>query len=65
MPNWTYEWINITSTQDAEFRVECERQDHIYELQVQMHEQQQIEEERQLIEDKRKYPLFFLKDGIV
>jgi hypothetical protein len=27
--------------------------------------EQQMEEERQLIKDKRKYPLFFLKDGII
>ncbi len=27
--------------------------------------EQQMEEERQLQEDKVKYPLFFLKDGIV
>ena len=64
MPDWTYEWINITPTQDAEFRVECEREDRAYQLQMQAFEQQ-MEEERQLIEDKRKYPLFFLKEGIV
>ena len=34
-----------------EYQIECERQDQIYELQMQMHEEQ-MEEERQLIEDK-------------
>ena len=47
-----------------DYRRECERQDQVYELQMQMHEQQ-MEEERQLIKDKKKYPLFFLKEGIV
>jgi len=65
------EWINIfvppisqVSQQYEEWKQERECQDQIYELQMQMHEQQ-IEEERQLIKDKEKYPLFFLKEGIV
>lgn len=51
-----------------EYRRECLHQDTMYEQQMQMHEQQyeqQMEEERQLIKDKEKYPLFFLKEGIV
>ena len=51
-----------------QYQRECERQDRIYEQQIQMLEQQmeeEMEKERQLIEDKRKYPLFFLKEGIV
>ena len=40
-----------------EYRREREKHDQIYDL--------QMEEERQLIKDKEKYPLFFLKEGIV
>ena len=47
-----------------EYQIECERQDQVYELQMQMHEQQ-IEEERQLIKDKKKYPLFFWRETCV
>ena len=58
----------ITETQlqqqCEEYAQEGERQDQIYELQMQMHEQQ-MEEERQLIKDKERYPLFFLKEGIL
>lgn len=51
-----------------EWERENERQDRIWELQMQMHQQQmeqQAEEEKQLIKDKERYPLFFLKEGIV
>lgn len=51
-----------------EYRRECERKDRIWELQMQIDQQQmeqQVEEEKQLIKDKEKYPLFFLKEGIV
>ena len=79
MPNWTNYfwtstsdgWINIpvpsvTQIQQdyEEYQRECELQDQVYELQMQSLEQQ-MEEERQLIKDKEKYPLFFLKEGIV
>lgn len=54
--------------QDEEYQRECEREDRIYELQLQMQRQeieQEIEEEKQLDEDRSKYPLFFIKEGIV
>ena len=66
-------WINIsvpsvTQFQEemnyAEFQRECEQQNQIYELQL-LQEQAELEEERQLIKDKERYPLFFLKGGIV
>ena len=76
MPDWTYD-SGTTSASDyiwsfsgtaqqmyAEWKQECVRQDQVYEQQMQMMEQQ-MEEERQLIKDKKKYPLFFLKEGIV
>jgi len=40
-----------------EYQQECERQDRIME--------RRLREQAELEEDKRKYPLFFLKDGIV
>ena len=64
-------WVNMSIPsvtqirQDyEEYQRECERQDQVYEQQMQMMEQQ-MEEERQLAKDKKKYPLFFLKEGIV
>ena len=64
-------WVNISipSTSQIqqdykEFQREYERQDQLYELQL-LQEQVDLEEERQLIKDKERYPLFFLKDGIV
>ena len=80
MPDWAFsttsgtDWDSDTTfyvtipycsqQQYEEYRRECERQDRTYEMQMQIHEQQ-MEEERQLIKDKEKYPLFFLKEGIV
>ena len=77
MPDWTYDggttsaateyiWSFSSTAQQMydEWKQECIRQDQVYEQQMQMMEQQ-IEEERQLIKDKEKYPLFFLKEGIV
>jgi len=48
----------------AEYQREYERQDIIYEQQMWMMKQQ-MEEERRLEEEKIRYPLFFLKEGIV
>ena len=39
-----------------EWKQECERQDHIHE--------QILQEQAELIEDKKKYPLFFWKENI-
>jgi len=50
--------------QYEEYQRECERQDRAYEIQTQMWEEE-MKEEKQLIEDKKRYPLFFLKEGIV
>ena len=47
-----------------QYQRECERQDRIYEMQMQMWEEE-MEKERQLIKDKERYPLFFLKEGII
>ena len=65
------EWITLPTPYASqlqqefqEYQRECERQDQIYELQL-LQEQAELEEERQLIKDKEKYPLFFLKEGIV
>ena len=74
MPNWTdyfcgYTagtstsdgWINIPIPsvtyiqQDyEEYQRECERQDHIHE--------QILQEQAELAEDKKKYPLFFWRE---
>jgi len=67
MPNWTQHfsvdcvdcsegissWEDITIPSLSYSRQEYEEY------------QREIEEERQLIKDKEKYPLFFLKGGIV
>ena len=62
--NWTvttdsYSWLSSDPIQQMweEHQQECERQDR--EIQAMMQRQ------AELIEDKRKYPLFFLKEGIV
>ena len=77
MPNWpnyfcgytvgnstSNEWINISVHTPAqmqqeyeEYQRECERQDRIHK--------QILQEQAELAEDKKKYPLFFLKKGIV
>ena len=80
MPDWAGQYVNYTTVStgtstDSSFYVtvpfgvpnieqawvkylqERERQDLIME--------QMIREEAELEEDKRKYPLFFLKEGIV
>lgn len=74
MPDWTIYFTagtstsvplgSITQQQYEDYQTECERQDQIYELQL-LQEQTELEEERQLIKDKERYPLFFLKEGIV
>ena len=76
MPDWAYYTDTTPATTDYiwsfsgtaqqmydEWKQECERQDQVYELQLQM-QRQQMEEERQLIEDKVRYPLFFWKENI-
>ena len=40
-----------------DYRRERERQDHIHE--------EILQEQAELAEDKKKYPLFYLKEGIV
>ena len=71
MPDWAYDSSATSSASDYiwsfsgtaqqvydEWKQECKRQDQAYELQMQIHEQQNIE-------DRKRYPLFFLKEGIV
>jgi len=73
MPNWEGYYFNYdtgTSIQQEyeEFVRDCERQDRRYEQMMREAEEQCYQEMKQaeeLREDKRKYPLFFLKDGIV
>ena len=64
-------WINRFIDLDAELQQEFEayqqerkRKDLIMEQEWQ-DAKMQVEKERQLIEDKERYPLFFLKEGIV
>ena len=70
MPDWINYFGGYTAGTSTsyegyeEYQRERERQDCVNEQQMQMFEQQ-MEEERQLIKDKERYPLFFLKEGIV
>ena len=77
MPDWTNYFAGFTGTSTSdgwvytpissvvtliqqdyeEYQRECERQDHIHK--------QILQEQAELAEDKKKYPLFFLKKGIV
>lgn len=54
--------------QREEYEQDCERQDRIMEAQMREVEEQCFQEmkrEQELAEDRKKYPLFFLKEGIV
>lgn len=77
MPNFTYYsegtstryeygWVSATYIQQMweEHQQECARQDAIMEQLIRADEEQ-AEKDRQRQEDKKKYPLFFIKDGIV
>ena len=69
MPDWTFSttisasswstWSSFDSTQQdyEEYQRECEEQDRIHK--------QILQEQAELAEDKKRYPLFFLKEGIV
>ena len=64
--------IAITETQMLEqyeeYRREQERADHIYQQEWEAQHRQamkELEQEKQLQEDKENYPLLFRKEGIV
>ena len=64
--------VALTATQIQEqyaaSRREQERLDYFYHQMWESEQQrrrEELEQEKQLQEDKRKYPLFFLKEGIV
>lgn len=75
MPDWTFtfygdtmasndDWINISippvsqvQQEYEEYVRECEQQDREIE--------RKLQEQAELEEDKKKYPLFFLKEGII
>jgi hypothetical protein len=71
----SFGWINISvpsasqiQQEYEEYQRECEHDDRIMEQQMREADEQcykEMQEKAERAEEKRKYPLFFLKEGIV